>query len=239
VAIENPFGFISENLASILVPVAWFSFLVAFLLAGISVIARYRQANGVTREQIKWFVYGGVGIASIGLMTLTPLFADAFLYKIYTNAMLLFVYLTIGIAILRYRLYDIDVIIRRTLVYGALTATLALVYFGGVVVLQELFQAITGQHQSPIATVISTLGIAALFTPLRRRIQRDIDRRFYRKKYDAQKTLEAFAARARDGVELDQLTTHLMDVVHETMQPESVSLWLKPGSAETTGRRPR
>jgi hypothetical protein len=135
--------------------------------------------------------------------------------------------ISIGIAILRYRLYDIDILINRTLVYGSLSAILVALYFGGIVVLQRVLVLLTGQ-QSTLAIVASTLLIAALFTPLRRRIQSFIDRRFYRSKYDARKTLEAFSAHLRNETELDALSGDLVGVVRETMQPAHVSLWLRP-----------
>jgi hypothetical protein len=136
---------------------------------------------------------------------------------------------SIPIAILRYRLYDIDRIINRTLVYGCLSASLALVYFGGVATTQAIFRALTGQEQQPqLAVVVSTLVIAALFMPLRRRIQSFIDSRFYRRKYDARKTLEAFSTKLKDETDLDALSGDLVGVVRETMQPAHVSLWLRP-----------
>jgi len=137
----------------------------------------------------------------------------------------------IVIAMLRYRLWDIDVIIRRTLIYSVLTGLLALAYLGSVLLLQRLFQALTGQAQDQVVTVISTLAIAALFVPLRRRVQGFIDRRFYRRKYDANRILTAFGSSAREDVNLDVLTGRLRAVVEETIEPSSVAVWLRPTEA--------
>jgi hypothetical protein len=146
-------------------------------------------------------------------------------------------WVAIAVAILRYRLYDIDIIINRTLVYGSLTASLALVYLGSIVLLQTLFRAITSQ-ESQLAVVASTLAIAALFNPLRRRIQSFIDRRFYRRKYDAAKTLAQFSSRLRDETDLDALNEEMVRVVRETLQPAYVSLWLRPAPERGDGDEP-
>ena len=138
--------------------------------------------------------------------------------------------IAVGFAVLKYRLYDIDILINRPLVYGSLTATLVSLYFGGIVVLQRIFVLLTGQ-QSTLAVVASTLAIAALFVPLRRRVQGFVDRRFYRRKYDARKTLETFSLRLRDETDLEALNNDLVGVVKETMQPAHVSVWLRPATA--------
>ena len=203
----------------------------------LSLLLRLRRAIGVERQQLKWFAYSaaifalGIVLIVIPLAIDTPPWYEWVGTAIFTVAGAA-IPISIGIAILRYRLYEIDTLINRTLVYGALTATLVLVYFGGVTATQAVFRTLTGQEQQPqLAIVVSTLVIAALFTPLRRRIQGFIDRRFYRRKYDAAKTLEAFSAKLRDETDLDALSGDLVGVVRDTMQPAHVSLWLRPDTA--------
>jgi hypothetical protein len=195
------------------------------------VLLRLRRAAGVERQQVKWFAYAAAIFAIAGVLNVSTLAIDVPLWVEWANLVIFPVAgttipIAIGIAILRYRLYDIDLLINRTLVYGLLTVTLVALYVGGIVVLQRLFVLLTGQR-STLAVVASTLLIAALFTPLRRRIQSFIDRRFYRRKYDARKTLEAFSAKLRDETDLDALSDDLVGVVRETMQPAHVSLWLR------------
>jgi hypothetical protein len=210
------------------------------LLGGVaagSVVVGRRNARGVERQQIKWLLYvGPIFFVASGLhIGFYYFWLTERSWGLWASYLLVVVGglsgpFAIGIAILRYRLYEIDIIINRTLVYALLTAILAAVYFGAVVLLQRVFVALTGQ-QSTLAVVASTLLIAALFTPLRRRIQSFIDRRFYRRKYDARKTLEAFSAQLRDETDLEALSGDLVGVVRETMQPAHVSLWLRPETA--------
>jgi hypothetical protein len=209
-------------------------------------IYRYRYASNLTqRQQIKWVVLAAC-IATVMVIVLDvpnlifPVTGQAgSFYRLFVSGpadilAVLLIALSLAFAILRYRLYDIDIIINRTLVYGSLTVILSLVYFGLVVGLQALLRGFINQDNS-VAIVISTLAIAALFQPLRLRIQRIIDRRFYRHKYDATRTLEAFSATLRSEIDLNQLRAHLLNVVQETMQPSYVSLWLcQPNRSTTT-----
>ena len=193
-----------------------------------SLFVRFRRADPVERSQLKWLLYaGGVFLIVYAGAGFASNLSGNDLFEIALLLSILSLPAAIAIAILRYRLYDINVVIRKTLVYTAVTALLALVYFGSVVLLQRLVSVLTGIEQSPLAVVVSTLAIAALFTPLRRRIQDAVDRRFYRKKYDAQQVLAQFALTARDETDLDPLLGELTRVVQETMQPEGVSVWLK------------
>ncbi|HEX6480864.1 MAG TPA: hypothetical protein VF043_18645 [Ktedonobacteraceae bacterium] len=228
----------------------WMNTLYFVLLVGLfgtmlyAQVYRYRRvSNPMQRQQTKWVVFGISTLVVISSAFFLPytifpaLNQPGAAYQIIVNAVytLLFlpIPLSIGIAITRARLWDIDVIINRTLVYGTLTIALALVYFGLVIGLQSLVRLFTGQiAQSPIVVVASTLAIAALFQPLRHRIQAVIDRRFYRRKYDAAKTLEAFSSALRNEVDLSQLSKHLVQVVEETMQPAHVSLWLRKAEHE-------
>jgi hypothetical protein len=226
--ITNPYGVDSPILDAIAVAGAILAG-ASMLASAVSLIVRMRRAGRVQRQQIKWLAYGGavvVGAVFVGGV-IAIWFEEVGISLISIG--LLGVPIFTGVAIARHRLYEIDVVINRTLVYGSLTATLALVYFGGVTATQGIFRALTGQEQQPqLAIVVSTLVIAALFNPLRRRIQGFIDRRFYRRKYDAAKTLEAFSAKLRDETDLDALSDELVRVVRETMQPAHVSLWLRP-----------
>jgi hypothetical protein len=227
--IKNPLGI--EGLPIGRKPVQALIFTGGLVASG-TLILRLRKGSWVERQQIKWLAYAAAVATGGSILVYTP--PEALSARWVTSVGYVVVELgvlgipiSIGIAILRYRLYEIDTLINRSLVYGSLTATLVALYFGGIVVLQRLFVLLTGQ-QSTLAVVASTLLIAALFTPLRQRIQSFIDRRFYRSKYDAAKTLEVFSAQLRDETDLDALSEDLVGVVRETMQPAFVSLWLRP-----------
>ncbi len=231
--IRNPLGI--EGLTQFYKAVLYTMSPALFAAAVFSLFVRLRRAVGVERQQLKWLAYAAGGLAIVSILIIISIAIDTpRWYEWVTNAIVVVVPpgipIAIGIAILRYRLYDIDLLINRTLVYGSLTVTLVALYFGGIVVLQRLFVVLTGQ-QSTLAVVASTLLISALFNPLRRRIQSFIDRRFYRSKYDARKTLEAFSVKLRDATDLDALSYELAGVVRETMQPAHVSLWLRPEKA--------
>src|SRR5215208_2197442 len=217
--------------------------LLCFLASVTALFDRLRQARGVERQQIKWFAYAAavMGTGPLVMFMLGGGYSaleELMWYLGYFVGILGFALLPVAtaIAILKYRLYEIDTLINRTLVYGALTATLVALYFGAIVVSQRLFVLVAGE-KSTLAVVASTLLIEALFTPLRRRIQGFIDRRFYRRKYNARKTLEAFSSKLRDETDLDALSEDLTSVVRETMQPAHISLWLRPDPAQKGGSR--
>ena len=240
-SIRNPLGIegFTSGFKAVLYPMAPF----LFAASALSVFVRLRRATGVERQQIKWFAYAaGVTAIAIFLQIITdavdtPVWFERTQFAIFAASGTA-IPISIGIAILKYRLYDIDRIINRTLVYGALTALLAAGYVATIMALQGIgdlvvqapFRAFLGQ-ESALATVAATLTMAALFNPLRRRIQYFIDRRFYRSKYDARRTLEAFSAQLRDETDLEALSDDLVGVVRETMQPAHVSLWLHPETA--------
>jgi hypothetical protein len=209
------------------------------LASVISLVMRYRRSRGEERQQIKWIAFAASFVGLLYLIAMvcafifpsgawfqagSPLWLDLLGYAALSSFTL--VPIAIGFAVLRYRLYEIDIIINRTLVYGSLTVTLVLVYFGSVVGLQYILRALTGQ-ESQLAIVGSTLTIAALFNPLHQRIQASIDRLFYRRKYDAAKTLDEFSSKLRDETDLDALNSDLVKVVRDTMQPQHVTLWLR------------
>jgi hypothetical protein len=238
----NPFGLEghpwvadARDAAGLLLPLC-------MLASALSLVLRYRSSGGEVREQIKWIAFAASVVAvgvSAAVIHGTLFASDAIggdglswgnLLENMITLSFAGVPIAVGFAVLKYRLYDIDLLINRTLVYGLLTATLVALYFGGIVLLQRLFVVLTGQ-ESTLAVVASTLMIAALFNPLRRRVQAFVDRRFYRRKYDARKTLEAFSARLRDETDVDALTGEVVGVVRETMQPAHVSLWLRPETA--------
>lgn len=217
--VENPYGIggVAGDVFDAFGAVGWLLIVLSLIAAATSLVLRFRRSRSIERQQLKWVAAAGVvlvvsflswevweGMAPLGIFTMV---------------------VAAGIAILRYRLYDIDVVINRTLVYGSLTATLAAAYLGTVLLLQLALHPLT--ESSNLAIAGSTLAVAALFRPARARIQEVVDRRFYRRKYDAQRTLEAFSARLRDQVDLAALHSELSGVVNETLQPAHVSLWLR------------
>jgi hypothetical protein len=237
-SIRNPLGI--ESLPDLNEQLQALMFALIFVAAA-SLVWRMRYAGGVERQQIKWVAYAGAlaGGASLPTYTILEAVDLRWLHMVgYVPALIgiIGVPLAVGIAILRYRLYEIDILINRTLVYSSLTATLVALYFGVILVLQRLFVVLTGE-KSTLAVVASTLLIAALFNPFRRRIQRVVDRRFYRRKYDARKTLEAFSAHLRNDTDLKTLSDNLVGVVRETMQPAHVPLWLRSDTAPRKGKQ--
>jgi hypothetical protein len=237
--VQNPLGI--EGFSNVYEAVLTFLTLLV-VAAGFSPFTRLRRAGGVERQQIKWFAYAAAAtLSGVVLASMIPNSVDTPPWFEWTGYALLIattpaIPVSIGIAILRYRLYDIDLIINRILVYGALSVTLALLYFSGVTLTQITFRVITGQEQQPqLVIVASTLMIAVLFNPRRHRMQEFRDQRFYRRKYDAAKTLEQFSSKLRDETDLNALSGDILAVVRETMQPEHISLWLREPERKVEG----
>jgi hypothetical protein len=224
--ITNPYGVDSPILGAVTIAGAILA-TASMVASAISLIVRMRRAGRVERQQIKWLAYGGaLVVGAVFVSSVIAIWSEDLGISLIIIS-LLGVPVFTGIAIVRHRLYDIDLIINRTLVYGSLTAMLVALYLGGVVELQRLLSPVVGDSNG-LATVASTLAIAALFNPLRRRVQAFVDRRFYRRKYDAAKTLEAFNSRLRNETDLDALSNDLVGVASATMQPAHVALWLRP-----------
>ncbi len=201
------------------------------------VVTRFRRARGEERQQFKWLAFSvGAGAALIFVGIALAIGASLVLGEVLVMYSLTFFPAGIGVAVLRYRLYDVDLIIRRTLVYSIVTTLLALIYFGGVALLQMLVPRLTGQTASQLVIVLSTLAIAALFLPLRQRVQTFIDRRFYRRRYDAARILTEFAAATRDDPDIDRLTASLVEVVNTALQSESVGVWLRSEANNAPGK---
>ncbi len=229
-SIVNPVGFLPDQTVETLITPFVIGLVLVTVLSFGSIFVRYRRARVVEREQIKWLFYACALFAAIYITTFINsdtqgLMGD--IRKTVSNLSYLALPAAIAIAILRYRLWDIDLIIRRTLQYSLVTGLLALVYFGSVVLGQRFAGALTGESNSPLVLVVSTLLMAALFNPLRSRVQAFIDRRFYRRKYDAIQTLAAFTQTARDETRLEALTPALLGAVQDSLQPEQAWLWLK------------
>ena len=237
--IDNPLGIEGlRPVSDLLEPVYLALYFFLFFASAASLVVRFRRSGSLEHQQIKWLAFAALAVP-VWFVTSAPIEAASRTLFVVMEALIFSALIPVaaGVAILRYRLYDIDVVINRTLVYGSLTALLALVYLGGATATQAIFRTLTGQQEQPqLAIVASPLIIAALFNPLRRRIQAFIDRRFYRKKYDARKTLEAFSARLRDETDLQTLNNDLLGVVNVTMAPAHASLWLRPGAASETTR---
>jgi hypothetical protein len=234
ISIPNPAGLweLSAERWGVLFGFFWLPVLLLILLSATSIALRWRQAGGAERQQIKVVAYA---VMLIVVVLIAGSLIESVWYDMAVDLAFLLLPFAFALAILRYRLYDIDVVIRKTLAYAVLTGLLALVYFSSVILLQQLFTTSTGQEDSPVAVVLSTLLIAALFSPLRRRIQQLIDRRFFRQRYDAQQVLASFGAAVRNETDPDQLTAELLRVVQETMQPTSVAVWLAPSERHSGG----